>query len=358
LAEIGDPASAAPLAAHADDRNAKAWIAKADAMARFGKSTSSATPAVVARLDDPAWQVRLTACRTLVKMGDERAVEPLIERLEREGGRLQKEIWLALKAVSYESFGVDPRPWRSWWKSQKPQGLPPPPPVLPKNPEDERYAPPPRRPGSTTPFEEATYYGRRIYSKSVLFVLDLSLSMQTAIDVPRDAQAKLGTIPSGPRILVAKTAVKSAIAKLDPRALFDVVFFSTVVRPWKGELVLVGPARDAALSAVEAAGLEEETNIFGALKAAVGLHGIPTLTPDLRPSPDTIYFLTDGTPTRGEITEKEALLSWMRDVNRFAKVDLHVIAMGSLGLDLPFLSRLAAENHGEFIHVPDGTGAK
>jgi hypothetical protein len=101
------------------------------------------------------------------------------------------------------------------------------------------------------------------------------------------------------------------------------------------------------------AALEDETNIHGALRAAVGLHERPTLAADLDPIPDTIYFLTDGTPTRGEITETETLLSWMRDVNRFAKVDLHVIAMGNVGVDLPFLQRLAAENGGEFIHVPD-----
>ena len=38
---------------------------------------------------------------------------------------------------------------------------------------------------------------------------------------------------------------------------------------------------------------------------------------------------------------------------RFAKVELNVVAMGSLGLDLPFLRRLAAENTGFFVHVPD-----
>jgi hypothetical protein len=43
----------------------------------------------------------------------------------------------------------------------------------------------------------------------------------------------------------------------------------------------------------------------------------------------------------------------MRDVNRFAKVELHVIAMGSLGVDIEFLQRLATENNGEFIHIPD-----
>jgi Mg-chelatase subunit ChlD len=63
--------------------------------------------------------------------------------------------------------------------------------------------------------------------------------------------------------------------------------------------------------------------------------------------------MTDGTPSNGENTQTAAILSWVHDFNRFAKTELHVIAMGSLGIDLDFLRRLATENGGVFIHVPD-----
>ena len=149
--------------------------------------------------------------------------------------------------------------------------------------------------------------------------------------MPKDAQEKLGTIAAGPRILVAKTARRSAIEKLDERARFNIVFFSTEVRPWRDVARHRGRPRDAAMGAIDAAYADGETNIFGALKAAVGLHEKSTMAADLEPVPDTIYFLTDGTPSRGEITDTETILSWMRDMNRFAKVELHVIAMGSLG---------------------------
>jgi len=137
------------------------------------------------------------------------------------------------------------------------------------------------------------------------------------------------------------------------RTRFNIVFFSTRVRPWKDTLVVAGGMKEQALSAIDGAALEDETNIYGALRAALGLHERPTLAADLDPIPDTIYFMTDGTPTRGEITDTETILSWVRDVNRFAKVELHVIAMGNTGVDLDFLRRLATENGGEFVHVPD-----
>ncbi len=350
LAGIADPASLPVLIAKVEDPNPKAWIAKADALATFGPAASAATVPVAARLGASDWQVRLTACRALAVLGDKEAVTPLIDRLETEGGRLRRELHKALRAVTHETFSENAQTWRDWWKKQQPKGIPQ---DLPApNPEDDRYAKP-KKPGP----DEPTYYGKRIFSQAVLFVIDLSKSMDQFIEVPPDAQAKLGKLPAGPRIQVAKAAVREAIGKLDPRARFNVVFFSTAVRPWSKTLVGAAPGtKDQALSAIGAAALEDETNIFGALRAAVGLHEKSTLAADLDPIPDTIYFLTDGTPTRGEITDMDTILSWMRDVNRFAKVDLHVIAMGNVGVDLRFLESLAAENGGEFIHVPDSEG--
>ena len=353
LADVANPASGPILAAKLDDASPKAWIAKADALATFGAAGTPVTKAIAARLGGREWQVRLTACRALALFGNADAVEPLIDRLDAEGGRVQREVLKALRAVTHESFGMNVVTWRAWWKTQKPKGLPPPPATPPPpNPEDERYAKPKKRAGD--PIEdEATYYGRRIFSESVCFVIDLSRSMGTTIDVPKDAQVKLGTIATGPRIEVARAAAKSALEKLDPRVRFNIVFFSSEVRPWRDQLVPVGGEREGALGAVGAAALAGETNIFGALKAAMGLHEKPTLAADLDAVPDTIYFMTDGTPTRGEIIEVEAILSWVHDFNRFAKTELNVIAMGSLGLDLPFLRRMAEENGGVFVHVPD-----
>ena len=352
LADIGDPASGPLLAAKIDDTNAKAWIAKADALAKFGTAGTPVTKAVAARLSGREWQVRLTACRVLAGFGDADAVEPLIDRLETEGGRLQREVLKSLRAVTHENFGPNPLTWRTWWKGQKPKGIPPVPAPVAPNPDDDRYAKPKRRPGGPAD-EEATYYGRRIFSQSAVFVIDLSRSMETVIEVPKDAQEKLGTIAVGKRIDVAKEAAKSAIEKLDARMRFNIVFFSTEVEPWRKEMVPVGGEREAALSAVTSSATTGETNIFGALRAAFGLHEKPTLSADLDAVPDAIWFMTDGTPTRGEITEVETILSWTREFNRFAKTELNVVAMGSLGLDLPFLSRMATENGGAFVHVPD-----
>ena len=79
LAVIADPAALPALLAQVEDANPKAWIAKADAIAAFGMASSKATVPVAKRLDAPDWQVRLTACRALAKMGDKDAVDPAVQ---------------------------------------------------------------------------------------------------------------------------------------------------------------------------------------------------------------------------------------------------------------------------------------
>jgi hypothetical protein len=70
-------------------------------------------------------------------------------------------------------------------------------------------------------------------------------------------------------------------------------------------------------------------------------------------TPDTIYFLTDGEPTVGDITDTEVLNSWFRELNRFARVKVNVITFGNLGVDPEFLRRLAEDNGGVFVQVPE-----
>jgi len=127
------------------------------------------------------------------------------------------------------------------------------------------------------------------------------------------------------------------------------------VRPWKKKLMPATPGNvGSARSAINAQPAKGETNIHGALKAALGLSESSSINARLDPIPDTVYFLTDGSPTRGEITTAPELLEWFKSINRYAKVQLHVIAMGNLGVDLPFLRKLAAAGGGKFIHVPEG----
>jgi hypothetical protein len=352
LARIHDERSLPLLRKALGERQDKCWIAIADACASYEGRDKEATLLTIPRLEDSAWQVRVTACQALTRYGTDDCMDALIKRFELERGRLEQEMYAALKAVSKDDLGPRPSTWAKWWERQKQQfgGLDPNPPPAPTEGPGERYA----DPGRPRP-DDPHYYGRRIYSRSVGFVFDTSGSMDKNITIPEGASTKLGDIPTtGTRMQVAKQVLADAIRKLNPQTLFGLVFFSTDVRPWKKNLVPASAGNTAsAASAVMNAPSEGETNIHGALKAALGLHDRPTISATLLDIPDTVYFLTDGSPTRGEITATPELLGWFEDLNRFAKVQLNVVAFGNLGVDLEFLQRLAAAGGGDFIHVPE-----
>ncbi len=351
LGEIGDDASFAPLVAALSERKPKTWMCIADACATFGTRSDEASLKTIERINHGSWQVRLTVARALAAYGTDNCMDGLIARYSLERGRLEREYLRALRAVSGDDLGKNAATWEKWWKGQKEKhggfdpNRPPPP-----NPADARYADP--KGGDK---DEPHYYGRRIFSRSVGFVFDVSSSMEKNITIPKGASTKLGDIPlTGTRMMVAKEVLAGTIKSLKPQVRFNLVFFSTDVRPWKKNLVPASQGNvNAAASAVLQAPANGETNIHGALKAALGLHDKPTLSASLDNIPDTVYFLTDGSPTRGEITSTPELLGWFRNLNRFAKVKLHVVAFGNLGVDLEFLRKLAAIGGGDFIHVPE-----
>ena len=351
LQTIGKKESLEPLVAALGDKHEKAWIAIADAVASFKERNKDATLKTIPRIDHRAWQVRVTACQALANYGTDDCMDALIRRFGMEKGRLEKEFRRTLKAVSRDDLGPKASTWLKWWKEQKEQfgGLDPNAPPMPTKEDEERYGLKKR------PDDEAHYYGKRIFSKAVGFVFDTSASMDKNIKIPAAALSHLGNIPTaGTRMQVAKEVLAGAIKKLHPMTRFNLVFFSSNVRPWKKRLVPAGAGnKNGAESAIRAAPSEGETNIHGALKAALGLHEKPSLHAHLDDIPDTVYFLTDGSPTRGEITGTPELLGWFQDINRFGKVKLHVIAFGTLGVDLDFLRGLANIGGGDFIHVPE-----
>ena len=342
LQRLADRASRPALLEALSDAKPKPWIAAADAFASFPGRSRQGTLALLAGLDHKRWQVRLTAVRALARVGTLDAMDALIERFAKEDGLLERELREALKAVRGDDLGPRASTWRTWWDEPPPREGPPP------TTGEQRYAEPTRR----RP-DDPHYYGRRIFSKSVCFVLDTSRSMELNMKVRPEEVARLGDLPAeGTRDEIAKKALTQALDKLDPRTRIRLVFFGSNVRLWKKELLPATPANlDSARMAIRNARPDGETNFHGALKAALGLDEKPTLDPRLEDIPDTVYFLTDGRPTRGEITAMPELISWFADLNRFAKVTLHVIALGELNIDAPRLRQLAEAGGGEMIHV-------
>ena len=154
------------------------------------------------------------------------------------------------------------------------------------------------------------------------------------------------------RMEVSKEELRYAIKELDPRTRLNLVFFSERVRRWRSAPVPAGAEGGNAINAVKNQQPKGETNYYDALRLILGLDDEgASWRAAFADTPDTLFFLTDGRPTAGELTKAEELLAWFNERNRFARLRVHVIAMGRTGLDREFLSRFATDNGGKFVHL-------
>ncbi|MCE9635541.1 MAG: hypothetical protein K8T90_07540, partial [Planctomycetes bacterium] len=235
--------------------------------------------------------------------------------------------------------------WVSWWERERPlaasRGGFLPPAKKPKS--DGRYAedPPP------------TYYGVELWSARVGFVLDVSRSTNRNFAPPSGLAARLlGGQPTVTIQTACQNEIAATLRTFDARTQIALWAFSTDVASWNPRMVPANRANvDSAIGFVRARSPDGDTNFHAALRAGLGLAEADAWSTRLPSGPDTVTFLTDGSPTVGEITDPEVILQWAVEANRYPRVRLHTIAMGALGVDEPLLQRLAARNGGEFRQV-------
>jgi len=319
-----------------------------NAFAFFGDAAVLALPAIAAYLSSPKWQLRVAACQSLGDIGSMQAVEPLVARMELETGHVREEIHDALKAICRLDQGAYANDWRKWWdrvKAQTPDGLP----VRPKKPPEVK--PDPRYASNPAP----SYYGILIYSNRVGFVLDTSGSMDSKFEPdPKQVNSLTRSYAGSSKLDICKEEITQTLSKLDPRAHFSIIVFSTRILSFKREPIAASPENvGAATSWLKSLPPAGQTNYYGGLRAALNLDEGIDLSPDFRDTPDTLTFLTDGVPTESKITDADTLLEWYTSLNRYARIRTHVIAFGSKGVDLQVLRNMAERNRGRFVHVAE-----
>ena len=242
-----------------------------------------------------------------------------------------------LEEITDESFGVDPDAWEHWFKlKQKGE--------LPTGVKKDEV-------GSV-----ATYYGLKVFTDRVLFIFDVSGSMDAG---------------EPPRIETAREELIKTLGQLNQKTHFNVVGFGSGARWWRDEEVEATPKNLAeAKEFVEKLPVGGGTNISDTFEEAF----------EKNKRMDTIFFLGDGSPSLGRHTEQEEILARIRWMNRARKVRIHTIALirgevgrfgGRMGPGLGrgrsrsgeraydeeeasrFLARLAAEHGGSFVEIDD-----
>ena len=362
LVAVRDPALAPALVPLCQDGEAAVRCAALDGLAEL--RSELVIPRAVADLENPSWQVRTSAIHALGRVRSGDSIEPLIERMAVEEGRLIADIGAALGEITGRDFGDRLDAWQSFWSTFKGRFQIPTDAELARlraiqREREEGYKPP----------GAVSYHGVETPSRSILFVIDVSGSMEQEV-VERD-RYKDGDYPSFKRIDIVKTELARTVEALEPYVRFNCIAFGTDVRTWKKKLVTANPLNKSScvtwanrLEAIGgqskhsladvgltgAANLEAgKTNTHGALMEALGVGEDGDVDREYEVDVDTVFFLSDGRPSHGKFVDTDDILREVRAANELRKIVIHTIALGEFEKD--FMRRLAEDNGGVFVDL-------
>jgi hypothetical protein len=209
-------------------------------------------------------------------------------------------------------------------------------------------------PADESRWKDRNFYGLRVESDRVLFVVDVSLSMEE----PAKRPGRKGTATGDPepgedgkplrKIEVAKNELRRVLRGLPEGTRFGLVLFSFRPEVWDQGLVKMdGEVRKKAIAWVDALRTREATNVYDALEEAFR---IGTEKSPLRAAgpPDTIYFVSDGAPTVGKFLQPDLIREHVRRWNRGRNLKIHVVGVGD-DHDVLFCRNLAEENGGYYV---------
>jgi hypothetical protein len=300
---------------------------------------------------DSVWQVRASAIRILRKVGGVKAVEALIRAIEVEDGRLATDALQALREITAKDFHDNVHLWREWLAKDGSQ-LPEPtndtnaPPVeVPKPPKGER---------AVAKAKGTGFYGLDSKTKHPVFVIDYSGSMAGTISgkTPPEGQSSAPPKIGGPRrVDGVATELTRYIETLPKDGTFNIVLFDHRIVTWKDKMQ---PAtlenKEAAKAWIMERGPEGSTDLFGGLEKAFDFAGRGTFDKHYGVGLDTIFLLSDGSPTAGRLQKEDEILAAVRELNQLKRISIHCVGLGR-NLNARLLQRLAQENDGGFAHI-------
>jgi hypothetical protein len=320
--------------------------------------------------NDPDWQVRAAAVDAIRHLRFKEGVQPLIDRMRVEEGRIRQDAYEALRELTFLQYGDDPAEWQGFWDRAGAQFKLPDLDVVmaarkKRQAEGGKYTP--AAPG---------FAGIETKSRRILFVIDVSRSMEEeVIDTERFREGDKD-YPSLQRLEIVKQELIRTVEGFDENVYFNILAFATKMNWWKKDMVpanvlnrnsavdftrklspIGGGAETFRVRArlkSNAVLKEAMTNTYGALMAALGVPededpSGSKADRDFNEKVDTIYFLTDGNPTTGKLTMESEILDAVRRVNELRKVRIHAIAIGDF--KKTFLKELAEQNGGVYVDM-------
>ena len=248
---------------------------------------------------DRDWSVRVEAIRALTKLRDRRAIGLLVERVNREEGRLIADVATALEQLTGRDYGNSPKTWRRFWNNEGDDF------EMPSREEATKALATraTRREANSAKGASASFYGLAVISERFAVVFDASLSM--------NAKGKSGKR----RIDTAKEQLAGMIGRLQEGTRFNLVPFAARVEPlWDEITPLNEDTKAESLTFTEGLKMKLGTDIYDGLFTAFQDEQV-----------DTIYVLSDGASTEGVVKDPDGLREEVARWNTVRGITIHCV---------------------------------
>ncbi len=283
-------------------------------------------PILVKALEHELWSTRLAAAKGLEHMKKKEGVGALCRRIPNETGRMAIELGEILFRLTGKPFSKTGGLWLRWWEEEGESF------EFVTASELRRL----KREAETRRLKQisrTSFFGIRIDSHRVTFILDVSGSMAELTRGQYVGQR------GSARIDVARRELSRCLDSLDKVCLFNMIIFSGGVESWQ-----------EAISEKTPETLEDAKGFVARIHAGGGtnLHGALALAFE-DPDVDTIYVLSDGEPTVGEVIDPHAIRQEVAEWNEHRGVVIHCISVGG---SLRVLEWIAEDTGGTYVKFP------
>ena len=272
------------------------------------------------------WSTRLACLRGLEALRETRCVGPIIDQMQEEYGRMRIEFADTLFNLTGQPFRNAEKSWLAWWQKEGKSFEV----ISLAELQTAREREEERRLKHVT---NSKFFGIRIVSHRVIFIIDVSGSMEEKMDTQFEGDANLD------RMAVARRELISSIKSMERGALFNIIIFSSEVDPWLEDGIAGAnqKERDEAEDFVSRLKAGGGTNLYDAIKMAFG-------DPDV----DTIFILSDGEPTVGAVTDQNAIRADVLAWNEHRDIQINTIGIGG---KLKILEWLAEDSGGQHVKL-------
>jgi hypothetical protein len=274
-------------------------------------------PLLAKEMPKAEWPLAMEICKTMSAMPHTGVIPTLIKRLENEKGRLRQDIVHCLSTIAGKQEASTAKEWADWWRQNQPN--------FKIDPDASAGYRANTRIQDVDLEGNGFFYGLILYSDRMAYVVDTSASMR------------------GGRIESLTENMSGSIEQLKSHVKFNIVDFGGDLNVMY-EGALTSSKRDG-VETVEDFVLSLGTRSYDAMEAALHLQEI-----------DTIFFLSDGAPIRGQLDNWTQIRAALILMGRYRPVTVCAIDFDPSAGNQAQMFGMAAENTGHHESVEVGGG--